>query len=255
MAVVTGARQGIGRRIAEVLAVQGYDLALIDEIPPDATVQALKDTGVSALGIVADVSREEDVEAAITTALDRFERLDVLVNNAGISLIEAAEKTTPTQWRRVLDVNLTGPFLLCRAFAAGLLETGRHGSIVNVSSIAGVGGIPDRAAYNASKHGLLGLTRTLALEWGARGIRVNAVCPSFVTTEMDTADMDSGAYTEQDILQRGPLARFAMPGDVAEAVAFLADDSRSGFINAVALPVDGGWLADSGWTSLRMSKR
>lgn len=255
VAVITGARQGIGRRIAEVFAERGHRLALIDQISPDDTLAALDKTGATAMGVVADVSREEDVTAAADAVRARFGRVDVLVNNAGISLIAAAEATTAGQWRRVLEVNLTGPFLLSRAFGTQMLDSGRGGAIVNIASIAGVGGVPDRAAYNASKHGLLGLTRTLALEWGARGVRVNAVCPAFVKTEMDDADQGSGAYTEEDIVNRDPLARFAVPDDVAQAVAFLADERAGGFVNGVALPVDGGWLADAGWQSLRLRKR
>jgi NAD(P)-dependent dehydrogenase (short-subunit alcohol dehydrogenase family) len=248
VAVITGARQGIGRRIAEAFGARGYALALIDRKPLDSGP-------AGSLEIVADVSDGHAVAAAADRTLDRFGRVDVLVNNAGVSMIAAAEDTTAAQWRRVLEVNLTGPFLLSRAFGAAMLAANRPGAIVNMASIAAVGGVPDRVAYNASKHGLLGLTRTLALEWGPRGVRVNAVCPTFVKTEMDEADMASGAYTEQDIVDRVPLARFAVPNDVAEAVAFLADHERSGFINGVSLPVDGGWLADAGWRSLRVSKR
>jgi NAD(P)-dependent dehydrogenase (short-subunit alcohol dehydrogenase family) len=129
------------------------------------------------------------------------------------------------------------------------------GAIVNVASIAGLRGIADRAAYNASKHGLIGLTRTLAAEWGGRGVRVNAVCPGWVKTEMDVADQASGGYTDQDITDQVPMGRFAAPDDVAAAVAFLVDPARSGFINGAALPVDGGWTADGSWTSLRLRKR
>lgn len=252
VAVVTGARQGIGRRIAEVLAGRGYSLALVDQEFPK---EALENITTEATGIVADVSDASQVDAARAQVLDRFGQVDVLVNNAGVNLIAAAETTAAEQWRRVLDVNLTGPFLLSQAFGAAIMRTGSQGAIVNIASIAGLGGIPDRVAYNASKHGLLGLTRTLALEWGARGVRVNAVCPGFVKTEMDEADLASGAYTESDILDRVPMARFAIPDDVAEAVAFLADTQRSGFINGAALPVDGGWLADAGWRALRLRKR
>jgi NAD(P)-dependent dehydrogenase (short-subunit alcohol dehydrogenase family) len=131
----------------------------------------------------------------------------------------------------------------------------RSGSIVNVASIAGLQGIADRAAYNASKHGLVGLTRTLAAEWGGRGVRVNAVCPSWVKTEMDVADQAGGAYTDSDIVEQVPMGRFAAPADIAAAVAFLADPARSGFVNGVALPVDGGWTADGSWTALRLRKR
>ena len=129
------------------------------------------------------------------------------------------------------------------------------GSIVNVASVAGLAGISHRCAYNASKHGLIGLTRTLAAEWGGRGVRVNAVCPGWIKTEMDTADQGSGAYTDQDIVDRVPMARFARPEDVAAAIAFLADNDSQRFINGVSLPVDGGWLADGSWESLRTRTR
>jgi len=112
-----------------------------------------------------------------------------------------------------------------------------------------------RSAYNASKHGLIGLTRTLAAEWGGRGVRVNAVCPGWIKTEMDAADQDSGAYADADIVDRVPLARFARPADVAHAIAFLADPERSGFVNGVSLPVDGGWVADASWDDLRVRTR
>src|SRR5206468_7543689 len=135
---------------------------------------------------------------------------------------------------RVLEVNLLAPFLLAKAFGAMMLEQ-RSGSIVNVASIAGLVGFARRAAYNASKHGLIGLTRTLAAEWGGRGVRVNAVCPGWVKTEMDTADQARGTYTDADITGRIPMARFATPDDIASAIAFLADEKQSGFINGHCL--------------------
>ena len=131
----------------------------------------------------------------------------------------------------------------------------RSGSIVNVASVAGLGGVIHRAAYNASKHGLIGLTRTLAGEWGGRGVRVNAVCPGWIKTEMDIKDMGSGAYTDDDIIDRVPMARFARPTDVAAAIAFLADNQVSAFVNGVSLPVDGGWTGDASWDSLRRKTR
>ena len=248
VAVVTGARQGLGRVIAEQLAAQGYALALLDLVPAEL------DLGVPVLSLEVDVADEAAVQDAAARVHDRFGRVDVLVNNAGISLIAPAEDTSAEQWRRVLDVNLTGPFLLCRAFGRGMLSRGA-GSIVNVASIAGLRGIADRAAYNASKHGLVGLTRTLAVEWGGRGVRVNAVCPGWIKTEMDVADQGSGAYTDDDIVGHVPMGRFARPEDVARAVAFLADDTLAGVVTGQALGVDGGWHADGSWQSLRLSKR
>ena len=131
----------------------------------------------------------------------------------------------------------------------------RSGSIINVSSVAGLVGVADRAAYNASKHGLIGLTRTLAVEWGGRGVRVNAVCPGWVKTEMDIADQAGGSYTDADIIGRIPMARFATPDDIAKAIAFLADPQESGFVNGHALAVDGGWTADGSWEYLRLRHR
>jgi NAD(P)-dependent dehydrogenase (short-subunit alcohol dehydrogenase family) len=248
--VVTGAAQGIGRRVAEALAAEGYRLVLTDLREPDDTLDAVRGLAAGAVAVTGDVASEADVAALV----DRAGPVDVLVNNAGVSLLRPAEETTPQQWRRVIDVNLTGPFLLCRAFGAGMLARGA-GSIVNIASIAGLRAVADRAAYNASKHGLIGLTRTLAAEWGGRGVRVNAVCPGWVKTEMDAADQAGGGYTDADIEGQVPMGRFAAPDDIAAAVAFLADPARSGFVNGIELPVDGGWAADASWTSLRLRKR
>jgi NAD(P)-dependent dehydrogenase (short-subunit alcohol dehydrogenase family) len=183
-----------------------------------------------------------------------LERVDVLVNNAGIAGIWAFEDTSVEQWERMLAVNLTGPFLLTRALGRKMLDQG-SGSVVNIASVAGLRGVADRAAYNTTKHGLIGMTRTLAVEWGARGVRVNAVCPGWVKTEMDVESQAGGHYGDTDITDHVPLGRFAYPDDIAQAVLFLADAKRSAFINGVALPVDGGWTADGSWQSLRLSKR
>jgi NAD(P)-dependent dehydrogenase (short-subunit alcohol dehydrogenase family) len=127
--------------------------------------------------------------------------------------------------------------------------------VVNVASIAGLVGISDRAAYNASKHGLVGLTRTLAAEWGGRGVRVNAVCPGWVKTAMDDVDQARGTYSDADIRGRVPMDRFASADDVARAIGFLADPVESAFVNGHTLVVDGGWTSDGSWQSLRLAKR
>lgn len=254
LAVITGAAQGIGRRTAEVLAEQGYALALIDLREASDTVAALDGQKADVLSFAADITSEEAV-AEFARAVDaRWDRVDVLVNNAGISFIAPAETIAAKDYRRVLDVNLVAPFLLAQTFGKKMLAAGK-GSIVNVSSVAGLVGVADRAAYNASKHGLVGLTRTLAAEWGGRGVRVNAVCPGWVKTEMDVADQAGGGYSDADITGRVPMGRFASPDDIARAVAFLADDEASGFINGHALAVDGGWTADGSWESLRLRHR
>jgi len=245
VAIITGAAQGIGRRTAELLAERGYQLALIDLKQP-AVPEALTHTG--------DITNESVVNAFAEKVFAQYGRADVLVNNAGISHISPAEKIPAAGYRRVLEVNLVAPFLLCKAFGEKMLEA-RSGSIINVASIAGLAGVADRAAYNASKHGLIGLTRTLAAEWGGRGVRVNAVCPGWVKTEMDAADQANGTYSDADITRRVPMNRFASPDDIARAIAFLADSRESPFINGHTLVVDGGWTADASWESLRLSKR
>jgi NAD(P)-dependent dehydrogenase (short-subunit alcohol dehydrogenase family) len=246
VAVITGAAQGIGRRTAEVLAAEGYALALFDRQPVDGFGDALVVTG--------DVTREADVARFVAAVESRYGREDVLVNNAGVAAIRPAEDTSIDQWRQVIDVNLTGPFVLSQAFGRRMLVRGT-GAIVNIASVAGLMGVADRVAYNASKHGLIGLTRTLAVEWGGRGVRVNAVCPGWVKTEMDDASQAEGAYRDGDITDHVPMARFAQPDDIAQAVAFLADPQRSGFVNGAALSVDGGWYADGSWQSLRLDAR
>jgi NAD(P)-dependent dehydrogenase (short-subunit alcohol dehydrogenase family) len=253
-ALVTGAAQGVGFAAAALLGRLGYRVVLLDLKPPDEKVRQLKDAGAEASGIAGDVASESFVlELAERVARD-YGALDALVNNAGIRLIVPAENTAAEQWQQVMNVNLFGPFLLCKYLGAQMLSRGR-GSIVNVASVAGLSGIAYRSAYNASKHGLIGLTRTLAAEWGGRGVRVNAVCPGWIKTEMDAADQGGGAYSDADIVNRVPMARFASPEDVAQAIALLLDAERSAFINGVALPVDGGWTADGGWESLRVRAR
>jgi NAD(P)-dependent dehydrogenase (short-subunit alcohol dehydrogenase family) len=254
VAVITGAGQGIGRRTAEVLAAKGYALALNDIRSVEGTLESVRKLGTEALAVLGDVSSETDVARMAQTVDGHFGRVDLLVNNAGISFIRPAEETGAAEWRHVLEVNLTGPFLTCRAFGKMMLAQGA-GAIVNVASVAGLSGIGDRAAYNASKHGLIGLTRTLASEWGGRGVRTNAVCPGWVKTEMDEADQAGGAYSDTDIENRVPMARFARPEEIAEAIAFLGDPALSGFVNGLELRVDGGWLADGSWDRLRLEHR
>ncbi len=254
VAIVTGAAQGIGRRTAETLAMAGYSVALMDIQSCAATLAAVRGAGVDAEELAGDICDEDVVARAVETVRGRWNRADVLVNNAGISFISGAESVEARAFRRVLEVNLVAPFVLAKGFGALMLAQG-EGSIVNVASIAGLVGVCDRTAYNASKHGLIGLTRTLAAEWGGRGVRCNAVCPGWVKTEMDVADQAGGSYTDEDIIGVNPMGRFASPDDIAQAILFLADPAKSGFVNGQALAVDGGWTTDGSWRSLRMRHR
>jgi len=253
VAVVTGAAQGIGRAVALALAQRGFALALSDLRSP---VEALADVRqfTDAIEFIGDISNENLVVNFGEAVKSKWGRVDVLVNNAGISSISPAENVSATQFRRVLEVNLLAPFMLCRVFGLLMLAQG-SGSIINIASIAGLMGISDRVAYNASKHGMIGLTRTLAAEWGGRGVRCNAVCPAWVKTPMDVADQASSGYTDADITDRVPMGRFASPKDIAAAVSFLADPEQSSFINGQSIAVDGGWTVDGSWQSLRLKRR
>lgn len=254
VALITGAAQGIGRCIALTLGARGHALALNDVCAPVDTLTALRSAGCEAIEIVGDVADERVIEAGIEQIKSRWGRLDVLVNNAGVSCIRPARETSTEQFRRVIEINLLGAFVAARA-AGSVMLAQRSGSIINIASIAGLVGIADRVAYNASKHGLIGMTRTLAAEWGGHGVRCNAVCPGWVKTEMDVADQASGSYSDADITGRVPMGRFASPEDIASAVSFLADPAASGFINGQAIAVDGGWTADGSWESLRLQHR
>jgi len=247
-AVITGAAQGIGKQTATLLNELGWALALIDLQLVDT--QQYK----SAISLTGDITDEKFVSQAAAATLKKFNRVDALINNAGISNISPALDTTTEKYRQVLEVNLVAPFILAKEFGKIMLDAGA-GAIVNVASVAGLQGVADRTAYNASKHGLIGLTRTLAVEWGGRGVRVNAVCPGWVKTEMDHKDQAGGSYTDQDITDHVPMGRFARPHDIAEAIAWLCDDTKSGFVNGIALPVDGGWTSDGSWQSLRLKQR
>jgi NAD(P)-dependent dehydrogenase (short-subunit alcohol dehydrogenase family) len=254
VAIVTGAAQGIGQEISIVLARNGYAVALNDLAPSEATQATIESEGGTCRSYIADVADAQAVTAMVEGVVSELGEIDVLVNNAGISMVRPAEQTTLDEWERVLRINLTGPFILCQTVGRRMLERG-SGSIVNIASVAGLLGVADRSAYNASKHGLIGLTRTLAAEWGGRGVRVNAVCPGWVKTPMDDKDQATGSYTDADITSRIPMARFASPGDIAQAVAFLADPEKSAFVNGHALSVDGGWASDGSWDALRLSHR
>jgi NAD(P)-dependent dehydrogenase (short-subunit alcohol dehydrogenase family) len=254
VALVTGAAQGIGQEISLVLARNGFAVALNDLVMSEVTQATIEAEGGICRSYIADVADADAVTAMVESVVADLGEIDVLVNNAGISMVRPAEQTTLEEWERVLRINLTGPFILCQTVGRRMLELG-SGSIVNIASVAGLLGVADRSAYNASKHGLIGLTRTLAAEWGGHGVRVNAVCPGWVKTPMDDKDQASGSYTDADITSRIPMARFATPGDIAQAVAFLADPEKSAFVNGHALSVDGGWASDGSWDALRLSHR
>jgi 3-oxoacyl-[acyl-carrier protein] reductase len=246
VAVVTGASSGIGRAIAERLGGAGAAVVVNSRSADRAeqTAQALRERGVDAHGVAADIGRDEQAGALVAAAAERYGRLDVLVNNAGQPSVCRSEDLAPADWRRVLDTDLSGAFYCAQAAAKVMLPQG-SGVIVNISSIFGQTGNPRRAAYVAAKHGLDGLTKVLAAEWADRGVRVCSVNPAYVLTPLVEEAMAAGSFATADVERRTPAGRLGLPEEVAEVVTFLASPAAS-YLTGIALPVDGGWLAYGG---------
>jgi len=237
VAAVTGAGRGIGRTIALALARRGAAVAVAD-VDLEATqgvAREIEDLGCRALASRCDVSQRADVETFIERTVQELGRLDVLVNNAGITRDGLLVRMSEEQWDRVLDINLKGAFFGCQA-AAKVMMRARSGRIVNVASISGLTGNAGQANYAASKAGIIALTKSAARELAGRGIRVNAVAPGFIATDM-TAEMPEKA--RQAFLQGIALQRAGTPEDVANVVCFLSS-AESDYVTGQCIVVDGG---------------
>jgi 2-deoxy-D-gluconate 3-dehydrogenase len=239
-ALITGAARGLGEAMALALAEAGSDIAAVDVEPLDA---AMAERGVRCARRRADLSALTPEAAAELVAWARAELGDVsvLVNNAGMIRRAPALEATTEDWHAVIALNLTAPFLLSQAFARALLAEGRRGSIVNVVSVNSFHGGMNVAAYTASKHGLLGLTRALANEWTGQGIRVNGIAPGWMETELTRALREDGERYDT-LLARMPSGRWGRPADLAGAVVYLASEA-SGYVSGSFIAVDGGYLA------------
>lgn len=237
-ALITGAARGIGLAIAKSFLAEGWAVALLD-IDGEAQAMAadtLKDFG-TVLPLTADVASESDVAAAVAAVSARFGAVGALVNNAGIAVFKPLLETTPEEWRRVMDVNLTGAFLCARAVVP-LMAQG--GSIVNVASISGMRASTLRVAYGTSKAGIMHLTRQMAVEFAERGIRANCVAPGPVDTAM--AKAVHSPEIRKDYHDTIPMARYGTEAEIADAVLFLCSD-RARYITGQILGVDGGFEA------------
>lgn len=244
-ALISGAGSGIGRATAQAFAAEGCGVALLGRRrdPLLETARRCRELGAEAEVLVADVGRDDQIEQAVSALDDRWRSLDVLVNNAGIPGFGTVEGTSLEQWEEVIRVNLTGPFLLSRRLLPKL-RRGRHPAIIQVASTLGLVGLKGAAAYCAAKGGLVNLTRAMALDHAAEGIRVNAVCPAVVDTAMLDADRGDGRQerARERLVRLHPLGRIATPEEIAEVIVFLATP-RAGFVTGAVITVDGGQLA------------
>lgn len=243
VAFVTGASSGIGKAIAMRFAEEGFLTAVADirEDRGHETVESIKASGGNAAFVKTDVSRPEEVRHAIHFTTETFGGLDYAVNNAGTEGTPAeTHLQTEDAWDKVIDSNLKGVWLCMKYQIPLMLENG-GGSIVNMSSVAGVIGYEGIAPYTASKHGVLGLTKTAALEYAMRGIRVNAVCPGIIETEMVERFVGGDPDAAASLTSREPIGRMGRPDEVAEAVLWLCSD-KSSFVTGHSLMVDGAMV-------------
>lgn len=245
VALITGAGSGIGRATAELFAKEGAKVVVADNNAESGqrTVRSIKDDGGQAILVEADVSKAADARHMVSAAIDAYGRLDILHNNAGIFVKPTpAHELTEDVWDRVFDVNIKGVWLGCKYAVPELIKAG-GGSIVNTASMAGIRGRPYTTAYCASKGAVVMFTKTLAIELAPYNIRVNCICPGAVNTPLIH---DLGVTQEQaaaQVLADQPIARFARPEEIAQAVLYLASDAESSYVTGHALQIDGGQWA------------
>lgn len=239
VAIVTGASRGIGRAVALALAAVGAKVAVNyarSSTAADEVVAQIESNGGSAIAVQADVAQPDQVDALIKTVTDKWGRIDVLVNNAGITRDTLLLRMKLEDWQAVIDLNLTGVFLCTKAVSKIMLKQ-RSGRIVNIASVAGEMGNPGQANYSAAKAGVIGFTKTVAKEFASRGVTVNAVAPGFIATDM-THDLTN----TEEILKYIPLGRYGEADEVAGLVRFLAADPAAAYITGQVMNVDGGMV-------------
>jgi NAD(P)-dependent dehydrogenase (short-subunit alcohol dehydrogenase family) len=245
VALITGAGSGIGQATSRIFAREGAKLVLADVVEEggNQTLKMVQDLGANAIFVKCDVSKGSDIDAMVAKAVATYGRLDCAFNNAGIEGEGGnTHECTEENWARVISINLTGVWLCMKAEIAQMLKQGGGGAVVNTSSGAGLAGIRGMPAYVAAKHGVAGLTRAAALEYGRQGIRVNAVCPGPIRTPMMARGLKRRPDLEERYARSEPLKRLGEPEEIGEAVAWLCSD-RASYVTGLPMPVDGGFMA------------
>ncbi|MFD1600846.1 SDR family NAD(P)-dependent oxidoreductase [Halobellus rarus] len=244
VAVVTGAAQGLGKQMAAALAEMGADVAIADVNREKAERTAAElDGETDVVPVEADVTDEASVEAMVESVTDRLGPIDVLVNNAGIVEHSPAEETSIESWRRVLSVNLDGVFLCAKHVGQRMLDRG-EGRIVNIASMSGIDvNVPQKqASYNSTKAGVSMLTRSLAVEWADRGVRVNAIAPGYMRTDLVDETLEADPEMEETWLENTPMGRLGRPEELQELVVYLASDASS-YMTGSTVVIDGGYTS------------
>lgn len=243
--LVTGGSTGIGRASAKILSAEGAYVVVIDVQDEQGaqTVSTIKAAGGDAEYHHADVANYEQVRGVINGIADKHGKLDGALNNAGIEgpAVKILDYSIE-DWERVMRVNLTGVFVCMKCEVEQMTKQGTGGSIVSTASVAGLVGLAGASSYNSSKHGVVGLTKTAALEYASSNLRINAVCPGFIETPMLNRVTDASVKIKDKLIGQVPMRRVANPDEIGNAVAWLLSE-KSSYVTGVALPVDGGWIA------------
>lgn len=237
IAIVTGGSRGIGKGIALALAKAGADIIIADVLDSKGALEEIKALGRKAISVKTDVSNKESVDSMVSEVLKKFKKIDILVNNAGILRLTPSENMEEEEWDKVIAINLKGYFLCAQAVGKEMIKQ-KKGNIINIASIAGISAYQQAVAYCASKAGIILLTKALAAEWGKYKIRVNAICPGLILTDM-TKDLLKDEEFKKGTLAKVPLGRVGMPEDIGNVALFLASDA-SGYVTGHALVADGG---------------
>ena len=240
VAIVTGGSRGLGKVMAQALAEAGATVVVTARTLEAAEASAREIPGGKAIGLAVDVTKADDVEAMVARTLSDFGRVDILVNNAGINIRGPIETLKEDDWDAVIDTNLKGPWLCCRAVAPHFKKQG-SGRVINLSSMLGEISLADRTPYASSKGGLTLMTKTLALEWAKYGVTVNALCPGPFLTEINTALIKDPALNAA-FVSKIPLGRWGDPQELGPVAVFLASDASS-FMTGATLFIDGGYTA------------